>query len=86
MILATLNFKAGSQEHQEHTVELERKSGSRHYIVTLDGNPVWEHQAGLLGFTGRFPLLGCQCGVQTITLGGLFTRHRLSVQCPNGKA
>jgi len=81
-----LNFKSGSHEHQEQTVERKRKPGSRHYVVKVDGNPVWEQQAGLLGFTGQFPFFGCRCNVQAITLGGLFTRRRLSVQCPNGAA
>lgn len=84
MTLATLNFKANSHEPQEHTVELERELGSRHYIVKVDGHRVWERQAGLLGFAGRLSLFGCRCSVQVITLGGLLTRHKLSVRCPNG--
>jgi len=83
MTLATLNFQVSNHEHKEHTVTLEREPGSCRYTVKMDGSPVWEHQAGLLGFVAQFPLVGCRCNVQAVTLGGLFTRYKLSVRCPN---
>jgi hypothetical protein len=78
--LAKLKFKEDDQRLLEHTLELERKAQSRLFVLKLDGSPVWEHQAGLLGFEHRFPLMGCQCSVQAITLGALYTRYRLSMK------
>ncbi len=78
--LAAMNFQIDGQQHTAH---LERDPGTRHYVVKVDGQALWTRSAGLLGFRGQFPVLGCRCHVQGITLGGLLTRYRLSLQCPN---